>query len=335
MSIQHNISLKKYNTFGVDAKAKRFISVSTLLEIQQLLKREKDLLIIGSGSNILLTKDIEKIVVHINLKGIFIDSENQNFIFLTVNAGENWHEFVLWCVSKNYGGVENLSLIPGSVGACPIQNIGAYGAEVKNVITQVNTIEIKTGKSVSFLNKECEFSYRNSIFKNWAKGKYIITSVGFKLTKNKHKINTSYGAIDKELKSKNIYNPTLKDISNIVISIRQLKLPNPKKIGNSGSFFKNPVILPEHFNKLLKKYPSMPHYLVSKNEIKIPAAWLIEQCGFKGKKFGSFGIHDKQALVIVNYGKATGKDIYNLAQLILKNVKQKFSIHLEIEVNIF
>ncbi|WP_440121323.1 UDP-N-acetylmuramate dehydrogenase [Tenacibaculum sp. Ill] len=334
MNIQENISLKEYNTFGIDVNAKRFVSITSVYQLQQLLKEEKDIFLISGGSNMLLTKDIETLVVHINFKGISIDQQNHNDVYITVNAGENWHEFVLWCVSLNYGGLENLSLIPGNVGTCPIQNIGAYGVEVKDTITKVEAIEIKTGKLVSFSAEECQFGYRNSIFKNKAKGKYILTSVSFKLTKNNHKLNTSYGAIESELSSKRITNPTIKDISDAVIAIRQSKLPDPKEIGNSGSFFKNPVISKEHFEKLQKKYPNIPSYVISDTEIKVPAGWLIEQSGFKGKSFGNFGVHEKQALVLVNYGDASGKEIYELAQKIQHTIKDTFDINLEIEVNI-
>ena len=334
MEIQHNISLKDYNTFGIDVNAKRFISIDFLYNLQQLLKQEQELFVISGGSNMLLTKDIETLVVHLNLKGISIDNEEHKFVDLTVNAGENWHEFVLWCISLNYGGIENLSLIPGNVGTCPIQNIGAYGVEVKDVITKVNAVEIKTGKLVSFTNEECEFGYRNSIFKNQAKGKYIITSVSFKLTKNHHNLNTSYGAIEKELEAKKIITPTIKDISDIVIAIRQSKLPDPKEIGNSGSFFKNPVISKRHYETLLEKFPTIPCYSISETEVKVPAGWLIEQSGFKGKRIGNYGVHNKQALVLVNYGGATGEEIYQLAKLIQKTILDKFSIPLEIEVNV-
>lgn len=334
MNIQENISLKKYNTFGIDVNAKRFVTINSVYELQQLLKVEKDLFLISGGSNMLLTKDIDKLVLHIDIKGISVDRENHNDIYLTVNAGENWHEFVLWCVSQNYGGLENLSLIPGNVGTCPIQNIGAYGVEVKDVITQVEALEIKTGKLVQFSNKECQFGYRNSIFKNEAKGKYILTSVSFQLTKTNHNLNTSYGAIENELTSKGITEPNLKDISDAVIAIRQSKLPDPKEIGNSGSFFKNPVISTVHFNRLKKETPNIPNYPVSNTEIKVPAGWLIEKSGFKGKRFGDYGVHDKQALVLVNYGNASGRDIYNLAQEIQKTIKQNFDINLEIEVNV-
>lgn len=334
MTIQQNISLKKHNTFGIDVTAKRFISIDSVYQLQQILKIEKDIFLISGGSNMLLTNNIEKLVVHIDIKGISIDREDNNDIYLTVNAGENWHEFVLWCVSQNYGGIENLSLIPGNVGTCPIQNIGAYGVEVKDTITKVEAIEIETQKLVSFSNKECNFGYRNSIFKKEVKGKYIITSVSFQLTKGEHNLNTSYGAIETELASKNITNPSLKEVSNAVIAIRKSKLPDPKKIGNSGSFFKNPVISKSHFLELQNQYPNIPSYIISEDEIKVPAGWLIETAGFKGKRFGNYGVHEKQALVLVNYGNATGKEIYALAQKIKETILNQFSIHLEIEVNI-
>ncbi|WGH76382.1 UDP-N-acetylmuramate dehydrogenase [Tenacibaculum tangerinum] len=334
MNIQENISLKEYNTFGIDVNAKRFVSVTSLYQLQQLLKQETAIFLLSGGSNMLLTKDIENLVVHIDMKGVSIDRENHNDVYITANAGENWHEFVLWCVSQGYGGLENLSLIPGNVGTCPIQNIGAYGVEVKDTITKVEAVEIETGKLVSFAAEECEFGYRNSIFKNKAKGKYVLTSVSFQLTKNNHKLNTSYGAIEAELSLKGITNPTIKDISDAVIAIRQSKLPDPKEIGNSGSFFKNPVISKEHFEKLQKKYANIPSYVVSATEVKVPAGWLIEQSGFKGKRFGNYGVHEKQALVLVNYGGASGKEIYELAQQIQHTVKDIFDIPLEIEVNV-
>ena len=334
MKTQQNISLKNYNTFGIDVTAKRFIAVDSVYQLQQLLKTEKNIFLISGGSNMLLTKDIEKLVVLIDIKGISIDRENHNDIYLTVNAGENWHEFVLWCVENNYGGIENLSLIPGNVGTCPIQNIGAYGVEVKDTITKVEAINIDTQKLVSFSKSDCNFGYRNSIFKNEQKGKLVLTSVSFKLTKKSHNLNTSYGAIETELLSKKIIKPTLKNISDAVIAIRKSKLPDPKKIGNGGSFFKNPVITKTQFLELQKDHPTIPSYTISETETKVPAGWLIEQAGFKGKRFGEFGVHEKQALVLVNYGKASGKEIYQLAEKIQKTILEKFGISLEIEVNI-
>jgi UDP-N-acetylmuramate dehydrogenase len=334
MNIQKNVLLKNYNTFGISVNAKRFISVNSVYELQQILKVEKDIFLISGGSNMLLTKDIDELVVHINIKGVSIDNENENAAYLTVNSGENWHEFVLWCISQNYGGIENLSLIPGNVGTCPIQNIGAYGVEVKDTITKVEAIEIETGKLVQFSNKDCNFGYRNSIFKNELKGKHIITSVSFKLTTIHHNLNSSYGAIETELSLKKISKPSLKDISNAVIAIRKSKLPDPKEIGNSGSFFKNPLISSAQYLKLQKEYADIPGYKISDMEVKIPAGWLIEKAGFKGKRYGEFGVHDKQALVLVNYGNASGKEIYQLAEKIKETIIKKFEITLEIEVNI-
>lgn len=334
MEIKRNISLKNYNTFGIDVNAKRFIEVTSVYKLQQLVKTEKDIFVLGGGSNMLLTSDIDKLVVYLNIKGISIDKEDENKAFVTVNAGENWHEFVLWAISQGYGGIENLSLIPGNVGTCPIQNIGAYGMEVKDVITKVEAVEIATGKLVSFSNPDCEFGYRNSVFKNEAKGKYIITSVSFELTKKNHQLNTSYGAIEAELTSKSIKNPTIKNVSDAVIAIRKSKLPDPKEIGNSGSFFKNPVISKNDFEELQKNHPNVPHYIVSGTEVKVPAGWLIEQSGFKGKRFGNYGVHEKQALVLVNYGDASGKEIFELAQKIQTAIKENFNILLDIEVNV-
>lgn len=334
MIIQQDISLKNYNTFGIDVKAKRYTSVESFYELQKILTTEKDIFLLSGGSNMLLTKDIDKLVVHINIKGISIDKETEDEVFVTVNAGEDWHQFVLWCISQNYGGIENLSLIPGNVGTCPIQNIGAYGVEVKDVITKVEALEIASAKRIEFSNAECQFGYRNSIFKNELKGKYVLTAVSFRLTKRNHQLNTSYGAIETELNNQGISSPTIKDVSEVVIKIRQSKLPNPKEIGNSGSFFKNPVISASQFEKLQNIYPNIPSYKVSENEIKIPAGWLIETAGFKGKRFGDAGIHQKQALVLVNYGNATGKEIFDLAKTIQKKILEQFKIPLEIEVNI-
>ena len=334
MVIKKNISLKAYNTFGIDVKASRFVSIASLYELKQLLNSEKDFFLISGGSNLLLTRDIERLVVHINIQGISIDHEEENTVDLTVNAGENWHEFVLWCISENYGGLENLSLIPGNVGTSPIQNIGAYGVEVKDCITKVEALEIATNKLVSFSNEACNFGYRNSIFKNEVKGKYILTSVSFRLTTKNHQLTTSYGAIENELAVQKIKIPTLKNISDAIIRIRKSKLPDPKEIGNSGSFFKNPVISKKQFLRLQKENPSIPNYPVSETEIKVPAGWLVEQSGFKGKRFGDAGVHEKQALVLVNYGSATGIEIFQLAEKIQQTVFKKFKIALEIEVNV-
>lgn len=335
MEFQSNFSLKNYNTFGIEVKAKKFISVNTIPELIEVLRIEKSVFLLSGGSNMLLTKDIEQTVVHINLKGISILDETDKGVLVEVAAGENWHDFVQWSVERNYGGIENLSLIPGNVGTCPIQNIGAYGVEVKDVIESVNALEIATGISKTFSNDECKFGYRNSIFKNEAKGKYVITGVTFRLTTIHHKLNTSYGAIESELNKNGIQHPSLKDISNSVIAIRSSKLPDPKNIGNSGSFFKNPVISISHFETLQVSYPEIPSYPVDAENVKVPAGWLIEQSGFKGKRFGDAGVHTKQALVLVNYGNATGEEIYNLANKIQQTIFEKFGISLEIEVNVY
>ena len=337
MKISHNISLKKYNTFGIDVSAKDFVTATSINELQKILQlKPKNLFVLGGGSNMLLTKNIsDSLVIHINIKGIKVIDENPKFAFIKVNAGENWHDFILWCIDNNYGGLENMSLIPGNVGTAPIQNIGAYGKELKDNFIECEALEIETGIIKTFSKIECEFDYRNSVFKNKLKGKYIITSVKFKLTKKNHILNTAYGVIEKELEDKNILFPTIKDISNAVIAIRKSKLPDPKKLGNSGSFFKNPVITQQEFEIFIAKYPEAPNYKVSHNEIKIPAGWLIEKAGFKGKQYGNAGVHEKQALVLVNHGNASGKEIWNLAMKIRSTVKEKFGIEINPEVNVY
>ncbi len=333
-NIKHNISLKSFNTFGIDVLSASFVEVNTVAELKQLLKDNKEeILILGGGSNILFTQNYAGLVIKNNIKGIEIISEDKQEIILKVGAGENWHDFVMNCVSKNYAGLENLSLIPGTIGASPMQNIGAYGVEVKDTIISVETLNTSTLQIESFTNTACEFDYRSSIFKTTLKDKYFITSVVFGLSK-KHTINSSYGAINDELKSMKVINPTIQDISKAVINIRSSKLPNPKEIGNSGSFFKNPVVSFSKKNDLLLKYPSMPHYLQNEGTFKIAAGWLIETCGWKGKRIANYGVHTKQALVLVNYGGATGKEIYHLSEQIIQSVKSTFDIELEREVNI-
>lgn len=332
--IQHNISLKPYNTFGIEVCSSLFVEVKTVDEIKSvLLENKNELLILGGGSNILFTNNFNGLVVKNNLKGTEIVSENNEEVILKVGAGEVWHEFVMFCVEKNWAGIENLALIPGTVGASPMQNIGAYGVEVKDVITEVEALSLEDFSIQKFTNSRCEFDYRSSVFKTTQKGKYFITSVTFRLSK-KAKINSSYGAIEDELKSMGIINPTIKDISKAVINIRTSKLPDPKEIGNSGSFFKNPVVSFSKKNELLEKYPSMPYYLQNNGTFKIAAGWLIETCGWKGKRIEDFGVHVKQALVLVNYGGATGSQIYQLSVEIIKSVQNTFGIELEREVNI-
>ncbi|WP_298346254.1 UDP-N-acetylmuramate dehydrogenase [uncultured Algibacter sp.] len=336
MHIQNNISLKPYNTFGIDVNAKHFVSVSNVDDLKQILssKNYPNKLVLGGGSNMLLTKDFDGLVIHINLKGISIISENDNTVIVKANAGENWHNFVLWCIENDYGGIENLSLIPGNVGTAPIQNIGAYGVELKDVFESCEAISLETKSLQSFSKSDCSFGYRNSIFKQKAKGKYIITSVYFKLSKQNHNLNINYGAISSELNMMKVSHPTIQDVSKAVISIRESKLPNPKEIGNSGSFFKNPVISKTLFNTLLENFEDIPSYPVSKQEVKVPAGWLIEKAGFKGKRFRNYGVHKNQALVLVNYDDAKGIDILNLSKLIQKTVHRLFGISIEAEVNI-
>jgi len=337
MKVLQNSSLKSYNTFGIDVKAKRFVSVSSLEELKSVLKGNyaEELFVLGGGSNMLLTQDITATVLHINLKGIKVVQETEDFVFIRANAGENWHEFVLWTLAHGYGGLENLSLIPGNIGSSPIQNIGAYGVELKDHFVSCETIDIQTTEILNFNAEKCDFGYRNSIFKNKVKGKYIITSVTFKLSKKNHQLYTNYGSINEALEENGITNPSIQDVSNAVIRIRQQKLPDPRELGNSGSFFKNPVIPFEAFQELQKEYPELPHYKISENEFKIPAGWLIDRAGFKGFREGDAGVHKNQALVLVNYGTATGSEILNLAQKIQDKIHILFKIALELEVNIF
>ncbi|NER18389.1 UDP-N-acetylmuramate dehydrogenase [Spongiivirga citrea] len=336
MNIQQNISLKNYNTFGIDVLAKHFVSAQSVDELQEVLKLTdySDKFILGGGSNMLLTKDIDALVVHIDIKGKDIVKQDANHIEVQCMAGENWHEFVLWCIDHDLGGLENMSLIPGNVGTAPIQNIGAYGVELKDTFVSCDAIEVSTGKIKTFTKEDCGFDYRNSVFKNELKGKHIIISVNFKLTTSNHKIKTSYGAIKTELAENGIVNPSIKEVSDAVIAIRQSKLPDPKELGNSGSFFKNPIVSKEEFDAFYKSNPNAPHYIVSDTEVKIPAGWLIEQAGFKGKRFGDAGVHKNQALVLVNYDNASGTEIWELAVQIQKTVKEQFGILIEPEVNV-
>lgn len=336
MEIHQNISLKKYNTFGIDAKAKFFVeivSVDDLVRALQL-KGYPKICIISGGSNMLLAKDIDALVLYINIKGIDVIEEDADYVTLKVMAGENWHNMVLWALAHNYGGLENLSLIPGNTGTAPMQNIGAYGVELKDTFESCEAIQIHTHVFRRFTKEDCQFGYRDSFFKNEGKGKFIITSVNLRLTKRNHKLNTSYGAIGTELKKRQIGNPTINDISDVVTAIRKSKLPDPDELGNSGSFFKNPVISRSEFDIFVQTHGDIPFYKVSEDAYKIPAAWLIEQCGFKGKRYGDAGVHRNQALVLVNYGNATGKEIMDLAHKIQKSVLKKFNIRILPEVNI-
>lgn len=336
MEIHTDYSLKSYNTFGIEAKAKQFVAVHSLVELQTVLTENptNKKFILGGGSNMLLTQNIDALVIHVDLKGKEIIDENDDYAWVESQAGENWHEFVLWTIDQNLGGLENLSLIPGNVGTTPIQNIGAYGVEIKDTFVLCEALHIETQEHVVFKKEECKFGYRESIFKNEVKDEFIITSVVFKLTKRNHQLNTSYGAIETELANQQISKPTLKDVSNAVIAIRKSKLPDPKELGNSGSFFKNPVLLKSYFEKIQKQFPDIPHYVVSETEVKVPAGWLIEQAGFKGKRFGDAGIHKNQALVLVNYGQATGQEILAVAHNIQETILKTYGIQIKAEVNI-
>jgi UDP-N-acetylmuramate dehydrogenase len=331
-----NFSLKNHNTFGIDAYASQYISIKSEDQLIAILKEKNtsDVFILGGGSNMLLTKDIDELVLHINIKGVKIIKEEEDFVWIEAKAGENWHELVLYAIDNDFGGFENMSLIPGNVGTTPIQNIGAYGTEIKDTLIHCDAIEIKTGKKVRFTNSDCSFGYRDSIFKKAEKGNYVITAVTFQLSKKNHKINIAYGDIKKELEELGIKNPNIKQVSDAVTSIRKSKLPDPKELGNCGSFFKNPIIPLIQFQLIHKEFPEMPSYPVGDDLIKVPAGWLIENAGFKGKRFGDAGVHQNQALVIVNYGLATGNELLQLSKKIQETVFKKFKITIEAEVNI-
>jgi len=337
MNIIENYPLLKLNTFGIDVKAKYFTSINTINELIEVTKtnvfKDLELLILGGGSNILLTKDFDGLVILNNIKGKEIIDQNQQSIFLKIGAGENWHELVMYCVDNGWGGIENLSLIPGNTGTAPMQNIGAYGVEIKETFIELEALEISSGKIVKFNNSDCEFGYRESVFKNKMKNQYIILNITLELKKNPV-LNINYGDVKAILESQNIKNPDIKEVSNAIISIRQSKLPDPKKIGNSGSFFKNPIVSLNQREQIKKKYPNVVNYEINENEFKIAAGWLIERAGWKGKKFNNYGIHEKQALVLVNYGLANGMEIFELSEKIILDIKDKFGITLEREVNI-
>jgi len=337
IDIQKNISLKNYNTFGIDVKASQFVMLDSITQIPEILEyvssEKLDFMVLGGGSNVLFTKNFDGLIIYWNSKGKEILHQSDSEVLIKANAGENWHEFVMWSLEQGFSGLENLALIPGNVGSSPIQNIGAYGVEVKDIIDAVEIFDTTTSQTVVFKNTDCNFGYRDSIFKK-NKGKYIVSSVTFKLKNNSNQVNTSYGAIESTLSERKITHPKAQDVAEAVIYIRETKLPNPKVLGNSGSFFKNPVISIGLFNEIKKNYPNTPNYPVSDKYVKIPAGWLIEQCGFKGKKFGEVGVHDQQSLVLVNLGNAKGTEVLELANLIQKSVKEKFDINIEMEVNI-
>jgi UDP-N-acetylmuramate dehydrogenase len=333
MQISKNVSLKKYNTFGIDCSAEMLIELTHTVDLELLpeLIGNINFLIIGSGSNLLFTSDFSGVIIHLQTNNIKIFSDSGNEVLVYADAGVLWDDFVNWCVGKGYGGVENLSLIPGTVGAVPVQNIGAYGVEAADVIGQVAVLDTVTGEKVVFSREACKFSYRDSIFKSELKRKYLITGVWFRLMKNPL-LNTGYGTLHDEVARTGT--PSVRTVRAAVIKIRQSKLPDPKLIGNAGSFFKNPVMEAERAEKIARNYPEAPIYEAGTGLKKVAAGWLIEKCGWKGKRFGDAGVHEKQALVLVNYGKAKGRDILKLSEDIRKSVADKFEIWLEKEVEV-
>lgn len=332
--VHENTSLKTYNTFSIDVTARYFTSIDSVKALQSILSDEQwktiPCFILGSGSNILFTQNFDGLVIHNQITGIELLDETKDHVYLKIGAGENWHQLVLYCIENNYAGIENLSLIPGTVGAAPIQNIGAYGVELKDVLFEVHTIDRSNNTPHVFNNADCQFGYRDSIFKNILKNKHIVTDVVLKLNKTSV-FHVEYGAIKDKLNGAPL---SIRAISDAVIQIRQEKLPNPKVIPNAGSFFKNPIVSQKLFLTLQEKYPKMPYFSENNDHVKIPAGWLIEQCGFKGKRFGDVGVHAHQALVLVNYGNGTGAEIKQLSEMIQKAVTEKFGITLTTEVNI-
>jgi UDP-N-acetylmuramate dehydrogenase len=336
MLIAQHISLKPFTSFGIEAKTAYYARATTVANLEELLQESKSLhekmLVLGGGSNILFTKDFNGLIIHNLIRGIHIIQETADTVYLKVMAGEPWHELVQYCVSHNWGGIENLSLIPGNTGAAPIQNIGAYGVEIKDVIHKVEAMQISDRKKIKLSNTDCAFGYRDSIFKRELKNRCIITAITLRLTKNPT-FNTSYGAIQEELAKMKVSTLSIAAISQAVINIRTSKLPNPSIIGNAGSFFKNPVVSQTKYLQLSQEFPAMPSYHAGET-VKIPAGWLIEQCGWKGYRKGDAGCYEKQALVLVNYGNASGAEIYALSSAIIQSVQEKFDIYLEREVNI-
>lgn len=339
MQVHQNISLKQFNTFGIEAKAKLFADFSSLEKLQEILFYTQQLmpnsskLILGGGSNLLFTKDVDGLVLKNEIGGIETVKEDDEFVYLRAGAGVVWHNFVQHCVEQNLGGAENLSLIPGNVGASPMQNIGAYGVEIKDVFEELEAYHINDKAVVKFSKEECAFGYRESVFKRQYKNQFIILNVTYKLRKQPL-FNTSYGAINQELEKMGAKELSVKDISQAVINIRTSKLPDPKQIGNAGSFFKNPTVSKEKYDELRSSFPGIVAYANADGSMKLAAGWMIEQCGWKGYRKGDAGCHAKQALVLVNYGAATGKEIFDLSTEILQSVQAKFGVELEREVNI-
>jgi UDP-N-acetylmuramate dehydrogenase len=338
IKIRERVNLKAYNTFGINATARWFADVTTVDEFKELIQspvyKNNNVLILGGGSNVLFTRDFDGLVIHNSIKGIEVVDRSEHHSTIKVGSGEVLHDFVMYAIANDFGGVENLSLIPGTVGAAPMQNIGAYGVEVKEVIVKVDAVDRATGETRSFSRDECMFGYRESVFKHALKEKFFISSVTLSLTNNNHQLNVSYGAINDTLKQMNVLQPTIRDVSDAVIAIRRSKLPDPKVIGNAGSFFKNPVIDAKKYHELKERFPSIPGYTSDNQEVKVPAGWLIEQCSMKGFRDGDVGVHQQQALVLVNYDNGSGEKILALSKKIQHIVKETFDIELSAEVNI-
>lgn len=338
ITVQEHISLRHLNTFGIDARARYFAEIGDLISLQELIGtpifQKQRRLILGGGSNILFTGDFDGLVMLNRMPGIRIVEQSAAAVVVEAAAGEVWHSFVTHCIGQGWGGIENLSLIPGTVGAAPIQNIGAYGVELKSVLEWVDGVDLLTGKPRRLKRDECQFGYRDSTFKHTLRENFFISSITLRLTRNNHRLDTRYGAIQEVLEQRKIKTPTVKDISDAVIFIRQSKLPDPVVIGNAGSFFKNPTVPQSLANSLRERHPKIPTYPVDNQNVKIPAGWLIEQCGWKGKKVGNAAVHEHQALVLVNLGGASGQEILSLSEKILASVREKFDINLTTEVNI-
>jgi len=334
MIIENNKDLKELNSFGVSAICDTYITLESDEDLGLFLRSPKDHFILGEGSNVLFTQDFQGTIVTVALDDLIEVKHTDDHVWLKVGAGYNWHELVMHCIKKDFGGLENLSLIPGTVGASPIQNIGAYGVEIMDLIAEVNTYNLSDGRPEIFSAAACEFSYRDSIFKNRLKDQYLISHVTFTLTKRNHQTNISYEPLAKAIAQQQISNPTIREISDAVIKIRQSKLPDPASLGNAGSFFKNPIVSMEDALRIRHEYPSLKTYPIDDAHVKLPAAWLIDQCGWKGSRRGDAGVHERHALVLVNYGNASGSEIYQLSEDILQSVLRKFGIQLEREVNV-
>ncbi|HEY4147534.1 MAG TPA: UDP-N-acetylmuramate dehydrogenase [Chitinophagaceae bacterium] len=333
MRLQENVSLKAYNTFGIDVTARQFAHFTSVEELKELAMQPTPL-VLGGGSNILFTRDVDRLVLHNGMSGIEKTAEDETSVYIKAGAGENWHRFVLYCLQNNWAGVENLSLIPGNTGASPMQNIGAYGVEIKDVFHELEAYDLQDKALVRFGLKDCGFGYRDSVFKRQYKDRFVILSVTYRLNKQP-RFSTSYGAIEQELERMGIKDLSIQAVSQAVINIRSSKLPDPKVVGNAGSFFKNPSVAAAQYDVLKMQYPGIVGYPNVNGTVKLAAGWMIEQCGWKGYRKGDAGCHAKQALVLVNYGHASGAEIYDLSTAILGSIQKKFGVELEREVNIF